>query len=127
MKIKDFFDNLEEIFIGAALQFPLYFVVGWWVLPVMAVCGVLWRLGGMAGGNKLFRRLGVPLVVCGLTFFVLNYWWIFAAVPFMVWLAPSYGEDSWLYKLIKNDFVTRIVTYAWYWTAFSIAFLINLG
>ena len=42
-----FFDNVEEMFIGAVLQFPLYFIVGWLVLPVMVVCGILWRLGGM--------------------------------------------------------------------------------
>jgi hypothetical protein len=44
--MKSFFDNWEEIFIGACLQFPLYFIVGWWVLPIMLVCGILWRLGG---------------------------------------------------------------------------------
>jgi hypothetical protein len=119
-----FLDNPEELFIGACLQFPLYFIVGWWVIPIMLVCGVLWRLGGWEHGNKLFRRLGVPLMVCGATFLVTHHWTIFLAVPFMVWLAPSYGVDSWLYKWLKNDFLTRIICFAWYWTAFSIAYLI---
>lgn len=116
----------EELFIGAVLQFPLYFIVGWWIVPIMLVCGVLWRLGGWAEGNKLWRRLGVPLVVCGATYLALHHWTIFLAVPFMVWLAPSYGKDSWLYKLLKyNDFMTRLICFGWYWTAFSIAFLIQ--
>ena len=120
--MKSFFDNPEELMVGGLLQFPLYFIVGWWVLPIGLVCGGLWRYGGWEHGNKLFRRLGVPLVVCSATFIVLNHWTIFLAVPFMVWLAPSYGVDSWLRKLVKNDFIARIITYCWYWTAFSIAY-----
>jgi len=121
MKWKDFWDNPEETFIGACLQFPLYFIVGWWILLIMPLCGLLWRLGGVSGGSKLFRRLGVPATVCGATFLTLHHWQIFIAVPFMVWIAPSYGVESWLYKLLKNDFLTRIVCYLWYWTAFSLA------
>jgi hypothetical protein len=125
MKWKDYWDNLEEMFIGATLQFPLYFMVGWWVLPIMFVCGFLWRLGGVSGGNKLFRRIGVPSLVCLSTFLILHHWTIFIAVPFMVWLAPSYGVESWLFKLVKNDFLTRLICFGWYWAAFSLAFCIR--
>ena len=48
MNIKSFFDNPEELFMGAVLQFPIYYVVGWWVLPIMLACGLLWRFGGAA-------------------------------------------------------------------------------
>ena len=132
--IKSFFDNWEELFIGATLQFLLIFIVGWWVLPIMAVCAVLWRLGGWEHGNKLFRRIGVPLVVCGATFLTLHQWQIFLAGPFMVWLCPaSYGKKSWLYKWLldvtknekKANLLTRGVLYAWYWTFFSIALLMR--
>lgn len=132
MTLKDFLDNPEEIFIGAALQFPLYFIVGWWVAPVMLLCGVLWRLGGTAGGSKLFRRIGVPLVVCSMTFFSLHDWQIFLAIPFMVWLCPAaYGKDSWLYKwilgIVKNekkaDLIVRGILFVWYWSAFGIALM----
>ena len=115
----------EELFIGAVLQFPLYFVVGWWVLPVMLACGILWRLGGWEHGNKLFRRLGVPATVCGVSMLFGVNWPILLAIPFMVWIAPSYGVESWLFKLIKNDFLTRVITYAWYWAMYSIAYAIG--
>jgi len=116
----------EEYFVGAVLQFPLYFIVGWSILPVMAICGLLWRLGGISGGNKLFRRLGVPFVVCFATFMCTKNQWIWFAVPFMVWLNPmTYGIDSWLYRWLKNDFLVRILGYAWYWAAFSVVFFIS--
>ena len=126
MKWDDYFDNWEEIFIGAVFQFPLYFIIGWWVLPLMLVCGLLWRLGGVDGGTKLARRVAVPLLVCISAFAFSQRITIFLAVPFLVWIAPSYGKDSWLFKLLKNDFLTRLVTFAWYWTAFSIAYAISL-
>jgi len=125
MTWKSFFDNPEELFVGAMLQWILYFIVGWWVLLVMALCSPLWRLGGVEGGSKLFRRMGVPMVVCGASIMAGMSWLIILAGPFMVWLAPSYGEKSWLYKWIKNDFLTRVICFAWYWTIFSIAFSIH--
>ena len=124
--MKSFFDNPEEFFIGACLQFPLYFIVGWWILLIMGVCSVFWRLGGWEHGSKIFRRIVVPLVVCGSSMLFGVSWVILLAMPFMVWFAPSYGKDSWLYKLIKNDFLTRLICYAWYWAVFSIAYFISL-
>lgn len=126
MTLKDFFDNVEEVFIGAVLQFPLYFIIGWWVIPVMLTCGLLWRGGGVTGGSKLFRRVGVPLVVCGVTFFFLHHWTIFLAGPFMVWLTPgSYGKTSWLYKFFGGDFLTRLFLFFWYWFSFALAYAIK--
>ena len=122
MNWKSFFDNPEEFFVGGCLQFPLIFVVGWWVLPIMALCSPLWRLGGWEDGNKLYRRVGVTLVVCVATFIAVHHWQIFLAMPFMVWLNPmSYGKDSWLYKWLKSDIHVRVIGYAWYWSAFLIA------
>ena len=133
MTWKDFFDCPEEIFIGACLQFPVYFLIKWWAVPVMIACGLLWRAGGVTGGNKLFRRLGVPGVVCLSAFLVLHQWTIFLAVPFMVWLCPaSYGKSSWLFKWIlenvqdekKADIITRGILFFWYWTAFFIVLML---
>ena len=120
--------NIEEIFIGAMLQFPLYFIVGWWILPIQAICGVLWALGGAENSNKLFRRLGVPLTVCLATALTLHKLSILIAVPFMIWLMPSYGADGWLFntclKITGNqkmaDFLCRGFTYILYWLSFSL-------
>lgn len=126
MKWKDFWDNPEELVIsGIASTIFLYWIVGWPVFAITVVCGVLWRLGGVTGGNKLFRRLGVPFVVCGSAMLYGASWTILLAVPFMVWLAPSYGKESWLFKIIKNDFLTRIICFGWYWIAFSLAYMSN--
>jgi hypothetical protein len=127
MTLKGFFDCKEEFFIGAFLQFPLFYIIHWWILPVMGITAILWRLGGWEYGNKMFRRIGVPLVVCGTSLLFGVNWMILIAVPFMIWVSPfSYGESSWLFKLTKSDFLTRIVTYAWYWTIFSITYLVIL-
>ena len=123
MKWKDYFDNWEEIFIGAVLQFPIYFIIGWWVLPLMLVCGLLWRLGGVTDGWKPARWACVPLLVCGSTFLVTHSWWIFLSAPFMVKLMPfSYGKSGWLYKWLKNDFLVRLICFSWYWGAFSLTY-----
>ena len=125
MTLKAFFDNPEEFMVGAFLQFPLYFVIGWKILALMPLCAILWRLGGVEGGSKLFRRIGVPLVVCGATLLQFHHVAILLAIPFMVWLAPSYGEESFLFGLLRNNFLTRLICFAWYWIAFGIAFLIH--
>jgi hypothetical protein len=121
---KSFFDNPQEFFIGACLQFPLIFCVGWWILPIMGLCAVLWRLGGWEYGNKLYRRLGVTILVTGATFVAApQHWLIFLAVPFMVWLAPSYGKDGILWKWFKNDLPVRLICFSWYWAAFVLAYI----
>ena len=133
MTWKDFFDNPEEIFIGACLQFPLIFIVGWWIWLIMPLSGLLWRLGGVTGGSKLFRRLGVPILVTLATFLALHQWQIFLAIPFMVWLCPaSYGKSGWLWKWIlgivkdekKADLITYGILFLWYWSAFVIALIL---
>jgi hypothetical protein len=99
--------------------------VGWWVLFIMPVTGALWRLGGWSEGNKLWRRVGVPAVVCTASMLAGAGWTVWLAAPFMLWLNPmSYGEDSWLMKFLKNDFLTRIIGYVWYWLMFSIGYAI---
>lgn len=81
-------------------------------------------MGGWEHGSKLFRRIAVPGVVCLSAFIFDHHYMIFAAIPFMVWIAPSYGLDSWLYKLIRNDFLTRLICFAWYWLFFAIFYAI---
>lgn len=121
--------NLEEIYVGFSLQFLLYFVIHWWVLPLQVVCGILWALGGAEDGQKLFRRIGTPTLVCLFTFLSLHQWQIFGAVPLMIWGCPfSYGETSKLFIFFKKrtdsqkkaDFYTRGVLYLWYYTVYGI-------
>lgn len=122
------------MFVWAMLQFPLIFVIGWWVIPVMGISGILGRLGGTKGSSKLFRRLGVPLVCCGSIYLDTGNLWAFMAVPFMSWLSPSYGKESFLYKFFKkrlnekeSDLLTRTITYGWYWLFVGLAvFLPNI-
>ena len=126
MNWKAFWDCPEELFIGAFLQFPLYFVIHWWIAPVMVITALLWRWGGVEGGEKLARKIGVPLVVCGSAFLFLHSWWIFLAVPFMIWLCPfSYGKSGWLYKWLKSDLHVRLIGYFWYWSVFFVFSLIK--
>jgi hypothetical protein len=124
--MEDRFWQWEELFIGAVLQFPLYFIVGWWVLPIMLVCGILWRLGGWSKGHKAFRWAGVPLVICIISALALHKPILMLAAPFMVKLAPSYGVDSWLFKLVKNDFLVRLICFVWFWLMFSLGILLGL-
>lgn len=132
MTLKSLFDNPEEIFIGAMLQFPLIFIVGWWVIPIQLVCGLLWRYGGAEGGSKLARRIGVPFVVLLSSALVLNNYMLFIALPFMIWAAPSYGASGKLFnfflKLTSNgkkaDILTRGLLYVWYWAVYAIVLII---
>jgi hypothetical protein len=120
---KNFWDNKEELFIGAFLQFPLYFIVGWKILPIMVITAILWRWGGVTDGWKPARWALVPITICLSAFLAHCYWTIFLATPFMVKLMPfSYGKSGWLFKWLKNDFLVRLIFFGWYWLVFSIAY-----
>lgn len=121
---KAFWDCPEEIFIGAALQFPLYFIIGWKILALMPLCGLLWRLGGVTGGIKWARWAVVPLLICIVSALTLHKPFLMLAAPFMVKIAPSYGKSGRLYKWLKNDLPVRLICFGWYWAAFALAFLI---
>jgi hypothetical protein len=121
-KIRSFFDNPEEFYIGAFLQFPLFYVLRWKIFFIMALCAILWRLGGWQHGSKLWRWVGVPLVVCGSSLFAGCPWTIFLAAPFMVKLAPSYGKDGILWEWFGKDLPVRLICFLWYWSAFTIAY-----
>ena len=126
MNWKDFWDCPEEIVIcGICSSIFLYWIVGWWVLPITAINGFLWRYGGVENGLKMARWLGVPVVLCTATFLTLHHWAIFLAVPFMVYLSPfSYGKDGWLWKLLKNDLPVRLICFVWFWLVFVLAYSI---
>jgi len=132
VKWKDFWDNPEELLTGFCLQLPLWAITKLWTIPAMISCMFLYRWGGCKGGWKPARWALVPLMVCGASIACGVSWWILLAVPFMLKLAPSYGEESWLYNWVvslvhlkkKADFLTRLICFGWYWGAFSLAYLL---
>jgi hypothetical protein len=135
--------NPEEIAVGAFIQFPFYFVIGWWVLLLMPISGLLWALGGAEKSNKLFRRLGVP-VATNVAVIASNVnWWPMALAILPMWGVVSLGygmpdatdEGSWLGRkylsLLKNyrwaNLATRVTTYVLYWVAFLLtAFIVGV-
>lgn len=59
---KEFFNNPEEFSVGAMFGIAPVFIIGWLAIPSAIICSLFWRLTG-AGYSKLFRRLGVPLII----------------------------------------------------------------
>lgn len=119
--------NKEEMFIGAMIQYPFYFMIHWWVIVAMAASGVLWAMGGAEKSSKLFRRIGCP-IVSGLCLLCshLSLGALLGTIMGFGVLTIGYGESSWLYKRFKeNDFVIRTITYMLYWTVFVAATLIG--
>ena len=55
--------NLNELLIGSIVGGLSAILVGWWALLVSPITAFLWALSGMNGKDKIWRRLGVPLVV----------------------------------------------------------------
>ena len=53
--------SAQEAVLGALSVAILILKINWIGLLLCSVCAILWPLGGNAEGNKLFRRLGVPL------------------------------------------------------------------
>lgn len=86
IKLKDFFDNVEELGIGAVFGLSPMLFINWWVLLTMPLCALLWRLGGVTGGNKLFRRVGIPLTLCGGVFLATFDW--LSLLPLLAMWAP---------------------------------------
>ena len=53
--------SAQEAVLGALSVAILVLKISWIGLLLCSVCAILWPLGGNSEGNKLFRRLGVPL------------------------------------------------------------------
>jgi hypothetical protein len=124
---KDYWDNPEELFVGAMLQWQLIFIMGWSVIPIMILCGLLWRWGGTTGGWKPARWALVPLLVCFCAFMCTKNPWVWLAAPFMVKISPfSYGKSGWLWKWLGNDFLVRSICYGWYTLMFFAGILLGL-
>lgn len=131
MTFNEFFDELcqpEELIVGAVFSFvvSLLIILKYFsliayaaLLPIAIICAILWRLGGMGFcGTKLWRRLGVPIV---LVLLAIAYKHQFALLSIVAWapLAIGYGipqtddSPSWMGKFWAKYFETSI-----FWTDF---------
>ena len=107
--------NKEELLIGAIVGGLSALKVGWIALAIAPVTSFFWAYTG-AGASKLYRRLGVPLVIASACAVVTHSWVPFISVPlaFAV-LSIGYGipstqppdAGSWLgriaFKLAKSN------------------------
>ena len=125
----------EEIWIGAMLQFPLYFIVGWWVLPLMAACGLMWRLGGWEHGNKLWRRIGSSLCMIAVLLSPsnpLNWFYIvpigmifYGSWSYFGWLTPGDHKERWFNYLAAaciTQFAYVVLFPSWHAVALALLF-----
>ena len=88
--------NPEEIGIGILQAVCWSFFSGVWSIVTIPLSGLLWAMGGATGYDKNLRRIGVPLVICGLC--ALNKWsWIplISILPFWGCNTIGYGVPSW--------------------------------
>lgn len=58
--------NKEEICRYGALPVAFIYFIGAWVLLAAPLCGFLGALSGSSGQSKVWRRSGIPVVLCGL-------------------------------------------------------------
>ena len=62
--------NREERWVGAVIALSLWYFIGWYSLLAIPLCARLWAMGGSARYDKNWRRICVPIVLCG--FMTLN-------------------------------------------------------
>lgn len=126
--------NDEECGTGVFIQIPFFYILHVSVIPLCLVSALLWALGGSSGGNKLFRRLGVPyatavaLMLHGISYTAALSGAALGATA--IW-AIGYGKDSvlfkYLYHLKQNqeisDFCTRLTICVLFWAGYFLSLL----
>ena len=84
--------NKEELSVGAVVAASFIFFLLYYAILAIPLCAFLWALGGADKWNKNWRRLGVPIVICGLI--ALNQWSLLpliSIIPFHMTLRIGYG------------------------------------
>jgi len=88
--------NPEEVAVGAlhsAIWIPF---LGWWAALGVPASALLWAWGGADGTSLIWRRLGVPVTVCGLIALNQLSWISLCSMPFAFFvLTFGYGIPSW--------------------------------
>ena len=87
--------NKNELIIGFLFALPFVFIIGFLALAIAPLTSILWALSGMNGQPKIWRRLGVPFVVCLAVFLLKHHWqaWISLPLAFGA-LSLGYGIPS---------------------------------
>lgn len=81
----------EDLVYGAVYGIVAAFWIGWISLAIAAATAILWAVGGMAGKDKAYRRLGCPAVVAVAIGIVTGHWLAAAAVFGLGFAALSIG------------------------------------
>lgn len=111
---------IEDLISGFVVGLVTFFVIGWWSLLIGVLCGVLWVLGGVGWlQTKLWRRLGVPIVVCLSSALKGHLIGALITLPLMFGalcigygeesVGPPYDAGSWLGREFRR--YTRLVWY----------------
>ena len=82
---------------------------------IVALCGLLYWIGGRSWGNKMFRRIGVPVLLALYLAIKCKCWWIFLAcgAGYGLTIPIGYGEPdesdpgSWLGRIFKVGWLIR--------------------
>ena len=61
---------------------------------ISVITGLLGSLGGSEGVSKMWRRLGVPLLLVSIALLVLNNWWVLTIGLLGVVFSIGYGQIS---------------------------------
>jgi hypothetical protein len=78
------------------------------IIPAFAA--LLGALGGSRNSSKLFRRLGIPVLVAIAALCLEKYWYLASAAALIGVLSMGYGETSWLRRMCDgDDAATRMV------------------
>lgn len=88
-------ESKEESLVGLCVGLAYMGILNWTILVVPGLVMVLWRLGGYTGWSKLWRRIGVPAVIClGMALGSWSWLPFLAFFPAWAMVANGYGIPS---------------------------------
>ncbi len=87
---KEFFADKAELAAGAIFGLACIFFVGWWTLLSVPLCMLFFRLGGVKGGDRWFRKMGVPTTIAATLWLSTQSVWSFPTFVIM-WIPLSLG------------------------------------
>ena len=114
MKLFGKYLNPEEIAVGIIHAVVWFMFLKWWTLLAVPVSGFLWAWGGAEGTSLSWRRLGVPITICGLCALGSWHWLpILSILPFFGVLTIGYGIPTYLPDGTCTDEGSFLGRFAW--------------